>query len=118
LAQRFLSARLWWKLEPDPGGDLVTEGRGEADADDYVSAARAADGSMVIAYLPSSRPISVNMARLSAPAKATWHDPTDGGTRAIGGSPLANRGIQRFVPPGPNASAGNDWVLVLETAKR
>ncbi len=118
LAQRFFSGRPWWKLEPDQGDGLVTEGRGKVDADDYVSAARAADGTLVIAYLPTARPVSVDMARLAGRVKAVWYDPTDGSNRAIDGTPLANHGIRQFTPPGRNAAGESDWVLVLEGAKR
>lgn len=118
LAQRFFSGRPWWKLEPDQGDGLVAEGRGKVDADDYVSAARAADGTLVIAYLPTARPVTVDMARLAGRVKAVWYDPTDGSDRVIDGTPLANHGIRQFTPPGRNAAGESDWVLVLEGAKR
>lgn len=118
LSQQFFSSHSWWKLEPDQGDELITDGRGKLQANDYVSAARASDGTLVIAYLPTSRPISINMARLTGSVKSSWLDPTDGSIKPSIGSPFANSGIQSFTTPGRNASGDNDWVLVLETSKR
>jgi len=115
--KQLFATRAWWKLEPDQGDGLVTQGRGKIGEDGYVSAARAADGSLVIVYLPHARPVSVNLARLSAPVKAHWVDPTDGSTRAVEGSPLANDAIHEFRPPGGNAWEDSDWVLLLETSR-
>jgi len=113
VAQRFFSSHLWWKLEPDQGDDLITQGRGKVEEDDYVSVARTADGTLAIAYLPSARPIVLNVARLSGPMQATWCDPTDGSTRPIDGSPLVNQRARTFTPPGPKSAGDSDWVLLL-----
>lgn len=115
--KQLFATRAWWKLEPDQVGKIVTQGRGKIGEDGYVSAARAADGSMVIIYLPEARPISVNLTRLSAPVKAHWFDPTDGSMRAVKGSPLANDVVHEFRPSNKNAVGESDWVLLLETSR-
>ncbi len=80
---------------------------------DYVTAARTDDGKLVIAYLPTSRTITVNMTKLSGQALARWFDPTSGTYTAAAGSRLPNVGRRQFTSPGKNADGDDDWVLVL-----
>jgi hypothetical protein len=76
--------------------------------------ARTSDGSLVMAYLPSIRTITVDMSKLASKAIACWYDPTSGRYVDIDGSPFANMGSRSFAPPGDNSSGDGDWVLVLE----
>lgn len=118
--------RAWHELVPDQDHSVVTAGFGTFGDDDrtrggdYVTAARTSDGSLVMAYVPSTgttpRTITVDMARLSGPAIARWYNPTNGSYTAIEGSSLANSGSREFRTPGDNGTGANDWVLVLETA--
>jgi hypothetical protein len=107
-------------LVPDQDHSVVTSGygtltaTGHVDDSDYLTAARTPDGALVIAYMPTSRTIAVDMAKLRGPAKAQFYDPSRGVYRAIAGSPLLNTGTQSFTPPGPNGDGDGDWVLVLE----
>jgi hypothetical protein len=78
------------------------------------SAARTSDGSLVMAYLPTIRTITVDMSKVASQAAARWYDPTSGGYADIHGSPFANTGNRSFTPPGNNSSGDGDWVLVLE----
>jgi Putative collagen-binding domain of a collagenase len=80
------------------------------------TAARTSDGSLVVAYLPTIRTITVDMSRLASMATARWYDPTNGEYADIDGSPFANTGSRKFTPPGNNSSGDGDWVLVLETS--
>jgi hypothetical protein len=82
---------------------------------DYVTAGRTPDGSLVMAYLPSLRTVTVDMSQLSAPASAHWYDPSRGTYAAVAGSPLANSDMRKFTPPGKNGDGDGDWVLVLES---
>jgi len=59
--RQLFAARPWWKLEPDQGDGVVTQGRGTIRRDDYVSAGLAADGSLLVAYIPVARPITVDL---------------------------------------------------------
>jgi hypothetical protein len=122
LYQRDLFASLpWYQLGPDQDHTVVTAGYGTfndstaftADSD-YVTAARVADGSLVVAYMPSPGSLTVDMTKLSRPATARWYDPTRGTYTAIAGSPFANSGSHVFTPPGNNADGDGDWVLVLQ----
>jgi hypothetical protein len=85
---------------------------------DYVTAGRTPDGSLVLAYLPAFRPITVDLTRLRGPATAQCYDPSCGRYSAIQSSPFANSGKHVFIPPRHNADGDDDWVLVLEAGKR
>ena len=122
LYQRDLFASLpWYQLVPDQDHSVVTAGYGTfndstaytADSD-YVTAARVADGSLVVAYMPTLGSLTVDMTKLSGPATARWYDPTRGTYTAIAGSPFANSGSHVFTPPGNNADGDGDWALVLQ----
>ena len=112
--------RRWYDLIPDQNHTLVTDGdgtftsTGSVDDSDYATAARTADGSLAVVYLPTIRTITVDMTELAGPVTARWYDPSSGVYSAIPGSPFANAGSQTFTPTGNNADTNGDWVLVLE----
>jgi hypothetical protein len=121
--------RAWYDLVPDQKHSVVIAGYGTFDAtttdgnrfvmtSDYVTAGRTPDGSLVMAYLPTLRPLTVDMTKLRAPAAAQWYDPSRGAYTAIGGSPFPNKGRRVFTPPGNNHDGDGDWVLVLEAGAR
>ena len=64
----------------------------------------------MIAYMPTPRTITVNMAALKGPATAKWFDPTSGTYPPITESPLTNVAARQFTPPGKNHDG--DWVLL------
>ena len=107
-------SRRWYALVPDQSHTVVTNGFGTFGTSDYVTAARTADGTLAIAYMPSSRTVTVDLSTLSGPATARWYDPADGKFRSIAGSPFANSGSMQFTPPGANGDGEDDWVLMLE----
>jgi len=122
----FFEPRTWHLLVPDQKHEVVTAGYGTFDASettgsvygmtsDYVAAARDPNGDLVIAYLPTRRTLAVDMTKLRSHATARWYDPATGIYHPIEGSPLPNTGRHNFIPPGNNADADGDWVLVLET---
>jgi len=112
--------RAWYNLVPDQNHSVVTAGygtfasSGSLGANDYLTAARTPDGSLVLAYMPTSRTITVDMTKLSGPITARWYDPANGIYSPISGSPFANSGNHQFTPPGNNSAGDSDWVLVLE----
>ncbi|HEU5075096.1 MAG TPA: DUF4038 domain-containing protein [Polyangiaceae bacterium] len=112
LIKNLFASRDWHLLRPDRGNLLVTAGRGTRGQLSYVTASRASDNSFAVVYIPSGGTITVNLRRLSAPATASWYDPTDGRYVAIG---TGLRGTRTFTTPGSNAAGDNDWVLLLET---
>ena len=108
----------WWTLAPDTARPWVTAGRGTALADDagqdvldndYVTAARSADGTLAVAYLPTAHTITVDRAALAADAKAVWIDPASGVSRMV---PMTDT----FTAPGLNADGDDDWLLVITVA--
>jgi hypothetical protein len=110
-AQLFHS-RSWYDLIPDQKHEVVTSGLGEFKGLDYLAAARTSDGSTVIAYMPTSRAISVDMSKITgSQVKAWWFNPRNGGAAAAGIFPAS--GTHEFTPPGEG-----DWVLVLDDATR
>jgi len=117
--------RAWFDLVPDQTHKVVTAGYGTFDGtttdgnhynmtSDYVTAGRTPDGSLVLAYMPTFRPITVDLKTLRGPATARWYDPSCGRYSAIAGSPFANSEKHIFIPPRHNADGDDDWVLVLE----
>jgi hypothetical protein len=81
----------------------------------YAPTARTADGSLAIVYLPTNRPIAIDMSKLAAPVTARWYDPTNATFYPASESCLANGGVRAFSPPGSNSAGDGDWVLLLET---
>lgn len=118
-------SRPWPSLVPDQEHTLVTAGFGGfwsggtasygISQNDYVAAAATPDGKLALAYVPTTRTITVDLARLSGSVTARWYDPVLGTYRSITGSPFANTGTQTFTTPGVHADGAGDWVLVLET---
>jgi len=107
----FLS-RAWYELLPDQKHEVVTGGLGEFFGLDYLSAARTKDGSTVIAYIPTSRKVTVDMSKISGNrAQAWWFDPRAG--KADSAGEFATTGSREFIPPGEG-----DWVLVLDEASK
>ena len=79
---------------------------------DLLTAARTADGGTVMAYLPTSRPITVEMSKVSGKeAVAWWFNPRTGDSSKAGKFPTT--GKKQFNPP-----SEGDWVLVLDDAAR
>jgi hypothetical protein len=57
------------------------------------------------------------LSRMSGPVRARWYDPTRGTFTSVPSSPLGNRGIRSFTPPGKNGGGDEDWVLVLDRTR-
>ncbi len=107
----FLS-RPWFRLVPDQKHEVVIDGLGEFRGLDYLAAARADDGGTLIAYLPTARPFTVDMSKLTGKtAQAWWFNPRTGKSDAAG--QFETTGKKQFTPPGEG-----DWVLVLDDASR
>jgi hypothetical protein len=109
LRNLFLSRR-WHTLIPDQKHEVVTGGLGELRGLDALTAARTADGTTVIAYMPNARPITLNLSAVAGKTTNTWwYNPRSGET--IFGGELVTRGEPVMTPPGEG-----DWVLVLDDA--
>ncbi len=122
IMRAFFAPRAWYTLVPDTAHAVVTAGfgtyssTGYVASNDFLTAARTTDGTLVVVYTPILRTFTVDLSRLSAPAAARWFDPSTGAYTAIAGSPFANSGARDFTPPGVNGDGDGGWVLVLETS--
>lgn len=123
ILKQFFEPRPWFALVPDTNHVVVVSNYGTYSAtnhvadNDFLTAARTTDGSLVVVYTPVLREFAVNLTQLSGSAVARWFDPSSGTFSEIRGSPFANRGLRSFTPPGNNKDGDGGWVLVLETAK-
>jgi len=112
LLKRLVDARPWWKLVPDIERTVVVSGLGEFRGLDYCAAARANDGSFMIAYMPTARTITVDVEQITGPMQqAHWFNPSTGEVTFAGQAARFRRCFVEFVPPGDG-----DWVLVLDDA--
>jgi hypothetical protein len=111
LMRRLFELRPWYKLVQDQS--VLASGPGEEATP--VQAARAKDGSFLIAYSPVGRPVGIHMDKVSGEkVKARWYDPREGTWREIG--VYANTGTREFTCPSQGAQS--DWVLVLDDAAK
>ena len=103
----FFGSRRWYDLVPDTGGTFLTAGLGSGTS--FASAALTADGRLGVVYVPSSRTLTINMAKLAGTVTARWFDPATGSSTTIGS--FAATGSRTFTPSG-----AADSVLVLEAS--
>src|SRR5574342_952336 len=110
----------WQKLVPSgtaapfigrvlvPGNDTSTGGA--------ISAAQASDGTLLLAYAPSTgsgtQSFTVDPRSMAGTARARWWNPKSGAFTDAGSVP--NSATKGFTTPGSNGD-GNDWLLVLDT---
>jgi Protein of unknown function (DUF4038)/Putative collagen-binding domain of a collagenase len=118
----FVTSISWYNLVPSGLGGmrtLITRGGSSDRAADYVPAAAAPDGALLVAYVPPAHQgaIEVNMRALAGPTRARWFDPTNGAYVTIGDN-LSNTGSRSFATPGPNGAGAADWVLVMTAQLR
>lgn len=109
---RELLARVsWWLLEADLTNSFLTSGIGSGF--DRAVAARAADRSFAIVYLPSARRITLDLGQLAGSrVAARWYDPRNGLFSEAERSPFPTTGSQSFRP---DAGTQDDRVLILSS---
>jgi hypothetical protein len=108
----------WWLLIPGQARSAVTAGFGQYGGSDYSPAAMTVDGQALLAYAPTPRVLTVNMARFAGPVTAFWYDPTNGRSLPIAEGPLNNAGSRQFASPASNGAGDGDFALVLQTNNR
>ncbi len=122
LATALFSSHAWYNLVPDVSHVFLTAGYGTysssglTTSSDYATAAKTADGTLAMAYLPTIRTVTVNLAAMSGAVTAQWFDPENGSYSTISGSPFANTGTHTFTPTANNSGGDPDWILVLTAA--
>jgi len=122
--KNFFTSLPWQNFVPDQDHTIVTVGLGtygnlqtRVSQSNYCTVSTTSDGSFVVAYMPTARTITVNMASLKAPAHARWFDPTNGNYTTIPGGPFVDAGTRPFAPPGKNGDGDSDWVLLLDASR-
>ena len=99
------NSRNWYNLVPDFNNTIITNGSGSSTT--YATASSASDGSSIIAYLPSSRQITVNTnGLLDATVVAYWYNPSNAAVTQLGSF---TRGTMTVTPP-----SSGDWVFVAD----
>lgn len=116
--QRLFNALPWHTLVPDEKHEWLTAGNGtyepKAGADlkfqsgfDYATAALTSDHTCAVAYLPSPRPVTIDLTRMAKDNGAgCWFDPRTGVASRIADFPSG--GKPTLSPPGEG-----DWLLVV-----
>ena len=108
LLQRLFLSRPWHLLVPDFDHKVLLSGYGTWGKEDYATAARASDGSTIIAYLPSARPVTIDLTKITgSKAICRWYDPRTGVFTETG--IYETNGTREFLPP-----SEEDWVIVLD----
>jgi hypothetical protein len=105
---KIMSGLNWQLLAPDWNNAAVTGGRGSYGGTDYAAAARASDGSLIVAYIPQGGSLTVNLTQLSGSGTAQWYDPSTGSATGSA-TAVSNSGSQTFNTPG-----NSDYVLVVK----
>lgn len=109
-------SRPWWTLRPDLHNVVAVQGRGPFGTNDATITALAADGAFAIAYLPTRRPLTIDLTKVSGSAvNAWWFNPRTGAAQPA--ETIAEKKHHAFNPPGQEPPE-NDWVLVLDDASR
>jgi hypothetical protein len=110
---KVMTSLKWWLLEPDVANTFLVRGHGRGKA--RAVAARAGDGSFALVYLPTSRSVTLDLARLGGGRiEARWLDPSSGRSHPADGSPF-EPGWQRLRPAPANDAGFADWVLELRS---
>ena len=108
--KRLFLSRSWYRLIPDQEHRVLTGGVGEHRGLDYTAAAYMEDFTTLIAYMPRSHTLTVDVSKLSGNSvNGWWFDPRIGQSQYIG--EFVAKGEICVTPPGDG-----DWVLVLDDA--
>lgn len=108
--QRLFRSRDWVRLAPDFEHRFLVDGYGEWGSTNYVTAAITMDKSTLIAYLPISQPVTIDLSSMAGnSSKCWWYNPSTADAKLIG--TFNNTGLKTFTPP------DGDWVLVVDNVE-
>ncbi len=109
--RQFLETLPWWRLVPDQKHQVLTGGYGEYTKANYVTAATADDGQLLLAYLPMPGPVTVDLSKLKGPqVTVRWFNPRSG--QYTTGGKFPNQGLKKLFSP-----LQEDWVLVVQSGQ-
>jgi len=105
----FFRSLPWYELVPDQNHIFVTGGLGEFRGLDYLAAAVTGDNRTLVAYMPTTRTIDVDLSQLKGDVvKVRWYDPRNG--KSISAGSFATKGVKEFTPPDIG-----DWAFVASS---
>ena len=108
IAKKLMLSKPYLTRIPDQSLIVGDPGKGG----DHVQATRDADGTYAMVYIPSGKPVTVDLTKLKGKTiNASWFDPRTGKSRAMD-VPFKNGAAQEFKPPATETE--KDWVLVLD----
>ena len=100
----------WQKLVPDQNNEIILSGRSEFGSLDYICAARAADSSYYVMYIPKGHAFTLNARKIfGKPMRMHWYNPRNGEVIKIGVAETRER--YGMTPP-----SEEDWALVFDDA--
>jgi Protein of unknown function (DUF4038)/Putative collagen-binding domain of a collagenase len=108
----------WWTLEPDTDDRLLKAGHQSGES--RAVAARSADRSIAVVYLPTIRDLTLDLRELAGPnVSMRWYDPANGQYTVIAASDFESQQMQTVTirPKANNSSGSSDWVLILKAAQ-
>jgi hypothetical protein len=108
----------WWTLEPDTENRLLKAGHQSGQS--RAVAARSADRSIAVIYLPTIRSLTLDLRELAGPSVSMqWYDPANGQYTDIATSNSESQGVQTVTirPIANNSSGFSDWVLILKATQ-
>ncbi|MDJ1484599.1 glycoside hydrolase family 140 protein [Cytophagaceae bacterium YF14B1] len=95
-----------------PDQSLITSDKGSTYVD-LVQATRDEQGTYALIYLPQSKPVTIDLSKITGKSKNIWwFDPRTG--KATKSGSIKDTASQTFTPP-PN---GTDWILVIDDASK
>lgn len=98
----------WEYLRPELSDNLIVEGQSIYGSEDYISVGVLPNHRMTLMYLPSGRPLKIDMEKLKGSnLRAVWINPRNN-KRWIGGY-FKPKGIKELTPP----TLREDWLLLI-----
>ena len=106
-ARKLLEARAFLTRIPDQSVLKSDPGKGG----DHVQATRDSEGTFALVYIPTGKPVTVDLTKLKGAIAASWFDPRTGNSKPIEAG-IKPEGAREFKPPATETE--RDWVLVLD----
>lgn len=101
----------WHMLVPDETNNILAHGRENFGSRDYICAAKAADSSVYVMYIPKGQEFELNMKSMyNRLMRMNWYNPRTGDNIKIGTAEVRER--YGIVPP-----SEEDWVLIFYDVK-
>jgi hypothetical protein len=95
-----------------PDNTIIIKGQG--DQGEHIEAFRSADNGCAMIYIPFGKTITIAIPKFSKQIVAWWFNPKDASIQKIGD--IENTSTIKFTTP--TVGLGNDWVLVIDDAKK